>query len=325
MAITELLPIPSRGGVQLTLSFPLLLSTLVLYAPMTAATVAFVGTFDRKEFDRSLPISSALFNRAEIALSVLFGGLVFHVLADPHMGLGAEAPPLPILAPCLVIATCVAYVTNVTLVVLALRASGQMTVPDALSALRVGALREFLLNYLGLSLIGIVIVELYKATQAVGGGRIHRAARVRPTDVLPHDGSRRGDRGTQGPRTCPASPLKPDGRRAPGRAPADRRLPPRRPRPDPLPTDPPTRDGEEAAQPRRLRSRVEGPRPDRGDQAANGRHGALAGPGPAPRPDRSRRPTGRAREHGRRDDAGYAGSNEGRGGQCSRCHRRSNC
>jgi signal transduction histidine kinase len=36
-----------------------------------------------------------------------------------------------------------------------------MSVRQALAMLRVGALREFLLNYLGLSLIGIVIVELY--------------------------------------------------------------------------------------------------------------------------------------------------------------------
>ncbi len=163
VAITELLPIPSRGGVQLSLSFPLLLSALVLYSPMTAATVAFVGTFDRKEFNRTLPVSSALFNRSEIALSVLFGGLVFHALADPYTAVGA-IPPLWVLGPCLILATCVAYITNVTLVVLALRASGQMSASAAFSALRVGALREFLLNYLGLSLIGIVIVELYEVS-----------------------------------------------------------------------------------------------------------------------------------------------------------------
>jgi signal transduction histidine kinase len=169
VAVTELLPIPARGGVQLSLSFPLLLGAMILYLPLTAATVALVGTFDRKELNRTLPLPSALFNRAQIALSVLFGGVVFHLLASPHEVVGPVVQPLPVpsllvLVPSLVLATCIAYLTNVSLVTLALRTSGQMTIPGALSALRVGALREFLLNYLGLSLIGIVIVELYDKT-----------------------------------------------------------------------------------------------------------------------------------------------------------------
>src|SRR5438094_9217918 len=63
VAGTELLQIPTKAGVQLSLSFPLLLAALLLYDPISAATIAFVGTFDRRELSRSMPAINALFNR----------------------------------------------------------------------------------------------------------------------------------------------------------------------------------------------------------------------------------------------------------------------
>jgi signal transduction histidine kinase len=158
VAITELLPVPTKGGVQLSLSHPLLLAALVLYPPLSAATVAFVGTFDRRELERSIPVLNALFNRAQIATSILAGSIVFHSLAP---GVSEKSVPSPIvLVPLLALATVIDYLVNVTLVVIHIRLAGQASIASALAMLRVGARREFLLNYLGLSLIGVVIVEL---------------------------------------------------------------------------------------------------------------------------------------------------------------------
>src|SRR5438132_10419055 len=66
VAATELLPIPTRGGVQLSLSFPLFLGASLLYQPYVAAAIAPLGTFDPRELKRTLPWQNALFNRAEI-------------------------------------------------------------------------------------------------------------------------------------------------------------------------------------------------------------------------------------------------------------------
>ena len=163
VAITELLPVPTKGGMQLSLSHPLLLASLVLYPPLSAATIAFVGTFDRRELDRSIPVLNALFNRAQIATSILAGGIVFHLLAGATSE--SSIPDVYVLVPLLALAALVDYIVNVTLVVVHIRLSGQATVGSALAMLRVGAPREFLLSYVGLSLIGVVIVEL---SQKVG-------------------------------------------------------------------------------------------------------------------------------------------------------------
>jgi signal transduction histidine kinase len=56
---------------------------------------------------------------------------------------------------------------NVALVVTHLRLVGQADFRTGFRMLRVGAWHEFLLNYLGLSLIGVVIVELYSATNTL--------------------------------------------------------------------------------------------------------------------------------------------------------------
>jgi signal transduction histidine kinase len=163
VAITELLPVPTKGGMQLSLSHPLLLASLVLYPPLSAATVAFVGTFDKRELDRSIPVLNALFNRAQIATSILAGGVVFHLLAGGTSE--SSIPDVYLLVPLLALAALVDYAVNVTLVVVHIRLSGQATVSGALAMLRVGSPREFLLNYVGLSLLGVVIVEL---SQKVG-------------------------------------------------------------------------------------------------------------------------------------------------------------
>src|SRR5262249_16224928 len=52
-------------------------------------------------------------------------------------------------------------------VVLFLRRSAAISLSQAFAMLRVGAGREFLLNYIGLGLIGVVIVELYNATHTL--------------------------------------------------------------------------------------------------------------------------------------------------------------
>jgi hypothetical protein len=81
VALTEILPLPTKGRVQLSLNFPILLAVLVLYEPPVAAIIAFVGAFDRREARREVSPLRAIFNRSQIALSVYAGGLGFHALA----------------------------------------------------------------------------------------------------------------------------------------------------------------------------------------------------------------------------------------------------
>jgi hypothetical protein len=139
VSTVELIPLPQWKGVQLSLSSPLLLAVLVLYQPFLAATIALIGAADRREFRREVPFSSALFNRGQIALSVLTGGFVFHSLASIHSKWYTVIPAV-------LVAKVADYLVNVTLVATILKLSSGRPFGEVLQRLRVGALPEFLLN-----------------------------------------------------------------------------------------------------------------------------------------------------------------------------------
>src|SRR6266567_3808017 len=159
VAAAELMPLPEWKGVTLSLSFPILLAVMILYPPFVAATVALIGNFDRREFEKGFSRLSALFNRSQIAVSVMVGSAVFHSLAT-------QTSPLYSLVFAVVLGKMADYAVNVTLVTILLKLDTRMPVPAVLQKLRVGTLSEFLLNYIGLSLLGLVIVELYWTTRS---------------------------------------------------------------------------------------------------------------------------------------------------------------
>jgi signal transduction histidine kinase len=150
----ELLPVPVSRVLQLSLGFPILLGIAILYSPLVAGAVAFVGSFDPREIRRQISVPKSLFNRSQIALSTLAGGAVFHSLASVR----SEWPVLIAGALCAAAAN---YAINVALVTLAMRLLYRVSLKQALDQLRLGALSEFLLNYLGLGFVGVIIAVLF--------------------------------------------------------------------------------------------------------------------------------------------------------------------
>jgi len=140
---------------QLSLGFPIRLGVAILYAPATAAAIALVGTFDPREIRGRRRISAALFDRCQIALSVLAGSSLFHALAD------LKASSLWIVLPVVLLATTVDYCVNVALVASYMRLASGVSFVRVLSELRMGAIPSFLMSYLGLSLVGVLIARLY--------------------------------------------------------------------------------------------------------------------------------------------------------------------
>ncbi|MDP8956928.1 MAG: sensor histidine kinase [Actinomycetota bacterium] len=154
VAVVELLPVPVSRVLQLSLSFPILLGVAILFDPLTAGAVAFIGAFDSREFRREVPAITALFNRTQIALSVVAGSAVFHSLATVRS-------PVAFLLPAVLLAAVADYCVNVVLVSMFMRFARLQPLRVVLSNLRLGGLRDFLLNYLGLAFIGVVIARLY--------------------------------------------------------------------------------------------------------------------------------------------------------------------
>jgi signal transduction histidine kinase len=159
LATVELLPVPVTKVVHLTLGFPIVLGVAILYNPFLAATVALIGSFDSREIRREIAPLKSLFNRSQIALSVLAASALFHHFASIKS-------PLFVLGPVIFLATVAHYLVNSLLVMLAMRLIYGLPFRKLLVQLRVGTPTEFLLNYFGLGLIGAVIAELHNAVGA---------------------------------------------------------------------------------------------------------------------------------------------------------------
>jgi len=160
IVLVELLPVSVSKTLQLSLSYPVLLAVAILYDPAVAGVVALVGSFDSRELRRELPVLTSLFNRCQIALCTVTASLIFH-------GIASVRSPLYLLLPTVIWASASAYGVNIVLVTLYMRLVYEQPFGKVLSQLRLGAASQFLLNYLGLGLIGVVIARLY-ADSAVG-------------------------------------------------------------------------------------------------------------------------------------------------------------
>jgi len=154
IAVVDLMPVEISGGMELSLSFPVVLAVALLYSPVVATLVALIGSFDPRELKRQLPLLKALFIRSQVALSVLVQAYLFHSFASLQS-------PWYILAPAVLVAIAAGYIVNVMFVAVYMRLAEDMPIRVALARQRIGGPIEFMVSYVGLSLLGLVIGRLY--------------------------------------------------------------------------------------------------------------------------------------------------------------------
>ena len=70
LAVAGLLAVTLGFETQVTMSFPILIATVVLFPPPAAMLIAGLGSFDSRELRWSLPLHRALFNRTQDMLAV---------------------------------------------------------------------------------------------------------------------------------------------------------------------------------------------------------------------------------------------------------------
>lgn len=156
VALVELLPVPVSQVLRLSLSFPILLAVAILYeSPLVVGVVTVLGLFDPREIRREVSVLTALFNRCQTALAFVAGNIVFHSTASLESN-------WYVLLPIVVLSTVATYAVNVALVAAYMHLVYGKTLREVLSQLKVGALTEFLLSYLGLGFVGVVIARLYQ-------------------------------------------------------------------------------------------------------------------------------------------------------------------
>ena len=158
----ELLPVPVWRGLQVSVGFPLLIMVAILYPPGIAGLIALLGASDPREFRREVSPLRALFNRSQVALSVIAAGSVFHEIAglSNSSDLTTATPLILIVAASA--AAIADYAVNSTLVTIFVSMRVGAPLRQVLSELRVGKLSDFLLSYLGLGILGLTLAVFYQ-------------------------------------------------------------------------------------------------------------------------------------------------------------------
>jgi signal transduction histidine kinase len=158
VSLVELIPVPAWRGIHLSLGFPLLMALAIVHSPVAAGVTAFVGSTDPREFRREVTLLRAIFNRAQVALSVFAASAVFHAFASIGTATSSGSPAwLLVLAA--MVAAIADYLVNSTMVTLFTSLRVGLPPLQVLKELRIGSVSEFLISYLGLGLLGLTMAK----------------------------------------------------------------------------------------------------------------------------------------------------------------------
>ncbi len=80
VAAVDMIPVRVWGSVTVSMSFPVALAAGMIFSPAEAALIALVGSFDPRELSRHVSLAKSIFNRSQVAASVMAGAVVFHAL-----------------------------------------------------------------------------------------------------------------------------------------------------------------------------------------------------------------------------------------------------
>jgi signal transduction histidine kinase len=154
IGIVELLHVQVWRSIQVSMGVPLLMATAFLYRPEIACLIGFLSSSDPREWRREVSPTRALFNRSQVALSVLAASAVFHLLNGNVNTLSGALRGAPA-------AVLVDFLVNTTLVSLLVSLLQRTSVREVRRRLRIGSAQEFLISYMGLGLLGVLLARLF--------------------------------------------------------------------------------------------------------------------------------------------------------------------
>ena len=79
VALADLLPVPIWGSVELMMSFPVLLAAALVFPAYVAGSLSLIGTLDLRELRREISPLRGLYNRCNVAASVMTASWIFHL------------------------------------------------------------------------------------------------------------------------------------------------------------------------------------------------------------------------------------------------------
>jgi diguanylate cyclase (GGDEF)-like protein len=158
IALVHLMPLPRRMPFPFSLSFPLHLSVALLYPAPVAAVIVFLASIDQEELRKEHPPLTIAFRHAQLSLTVLAMGTIFHRFTGLHdrwFVVGA-----------VVLATAlIGYAISTMVAAEWQTLRYRHRLDHVLRAMHGGVMAEFLLSYLGLALFSLLVAT---TTRTVG-------------------------------------------------------------------------------------------------------------------------------------------------------------
>jgi signal transduction histidine kinase len=155
VVISDLLPVPVWGGVTIAPSLPILLAAAMLFQPATVGILAFIGSTDLREARRQIGIGHALFNRSQIAVSVMTASWAFHSL-DGNLNVWPRVLFLSMLV------LSVDILVNASLVLFARQVALGAPLGEEVIGLLGGQPVPFLLSYICFGLAAVLLAVVYQ-------------------------------------------------------------------------------------------------------------------------------------------------------------------
>jgi diguanylate cyclase (GGDEF)-like protein len=152
----DLLPVPTTvSSVAFSLSFPLELSVALLYPTPVAALIALGGSADPRELRRELPLMKAVWNRAQVAVTVLCESAIFKALATLESDWW-------LLGVAVMLAAIAGYLVNLLFVSVYGALQDGTNPVRILRDIHVGLFGEFVLSYMGLALFSVLVATTFQ-------------------------------------------------------------------------------------------------------------------------------------------------------------------
>jgi signal transduction histidine kinase len=156
----EFLPVPAWRGLTISVGFPVLIMVAILYPAGGAGAIALIGALDPREFRREVSLGAALYNRSQVALSVVAASAVFHIFHDPTLPLNKSR--IVVVVGAAALAALADYAVNASLVTLYMSTKLGISAADMFKQLTIGNVRDFLISYLGLGILGLTLAVFYQ-------------------------------------------------------------------------------------------------------------------------------------------------------------------
>jgi len=160
-AVADLLPVQVSDHVSLSMSLPVTLAAGMVMAPPIAGIIAFLAAVDPREFRHEISLARDLFNRSQVAVSVMLASYVFQAL-------GGNVERWPLVIGIAMVSLAVDWAANTALVVVALMLLRGAPISTVFRDVHGDAPLEHILGYVCLGLLAVLLATVFGVAHAWG-------------------------------------------------------------------------------------------------------------------------------------------------------------